>query len=79
LNNRKVFELAMGDFHTLAVISGCNCVDPINDKCEGQFKCKEGSNLFSWGFNIHGQCDGIPSEESKLEPKIVPYFLLQKK
>ena len=64
----------MGDFHTLVVASGCNCVDPINDACKGRYACNNGTDLYSWGFNIHGQCDGFPSEDSILVPKIVPFF-----
>lgn len=64
----------MGDFHTLVVASGCNCVDPVNDKCLGREKCNGGSDLYAWGYNIHGQCNGIPSEESVLGPAIVPFF-----
>jgi hypothetical protein len=63
----------MGDFHTLVIANGCNCVDPINSQCEGK-TCNGGSNLYAFGFNIHGQCDGVPSEGSILIPKIVPWF-----
>jgi alpha-tubulin suppressor-like RCC1 family protein len=43
----------MGDFHTLVIANGCNCVDPINSKCQGP-TCNGGSNLYAFGFNIHG-------------------------
>jgi alpha-tubulin suppressor-like RCC1 family protein len=67
-NNRKVHEIAVGDFHTLVVASGCNCVDPVNDVCQGREACNGGSNLYAWGFNIHGQCSGMPTEQSILIP-----------
>jgi len=64
----------MGDFHTLVLASGCNCTDPINDACQGKLDCNGGADLYAWGFNIHGQCDGFPSESNILSPKIVPFF-----
>lgn len=75
-NQKRVFEIAVGDFHTLVLASGCNCTDPIDSSCQGQFTCEGGCNLYAWGFNIHGQCDGMPSEQSVLLPKIVPYFFV---
>jgi len=52
----------MGDFHTLVIASGCNCINPIFDRCDGKHECEGGSNLYSWGFNIYGQCNGMPSQ-----------------
>lgn len=66
--------MVAGDFHILVLASGCNCIDPIHDDCRGQFLCNGGCDLYSWGFNVYGQCDGIPSEKSVLTPKIVPFF-----
>lgn len=77
-NQRKIFEIAVGDFHTLVVASGCNCVDPLNDACLGKDKCSGGADLYAWGFNIHGQCDGAPSEEPVLVPRIVPFFSINR-
>ena len=35
------------------------------------------SDLFAWGRNTHGQCDGIPNEKVPITyPKIVPYFVV---
>ena len=53
-NNRKVYSVAVGDFHTLMVASGCNCVDPVKDRCLGQTECNNGADVYSWGFNMHG-------------------------
>ncbi len=61
--------MAVGDFHMLAIASGCNCVDPFRDtRCKGQYECNAGSDLFAWGFNVHGQVNGVPSERPVLEP-----------
>ena len=65
---RKIHEIAVGDFHTLVVAAGCNCVDSVNDSCYGRDTCEGGSDLYAWGFNIHGQCNGMPSEEPVLVP-----------
>lgn len=62
-NQRKMLEIAVGDFHTLVVASGCNCTDPIHGTCQGRNVCNGGSELLSWGFNVHGQCNGIPTED----------------
>jgi len=77
-NDKRLYEIATGDFHSLVVASGCNCVDPINSTCKGRYDCNGGSNLYAWGFNIHGQCTGTPTEESVLTPLIVPYFYINK-
>ena len=78
-NNKKVYSVAVGDFHTLAVASGCNCTDPIKDRCcLGQYECNSGADLYSWGFNMHGQCNGLPSDKPLLEPQIVPFFVGRK-
>jgi hypothetical protein len=53
-NQRKVYKIATGDFHNLAIASGCNCIDPINDRCEGRYTCNGGCDLYAWGFNVHG-------------------------
>jgi len=37
-------------------------------------QCNGGSILFGWGFNIHGQVNGIPSDKPLLMPKIIPFF-----
>jgi alpha-tubulin suppressor-like RCC1 family protein len=35
-NNKKIYQIALGDFHTLAIVSGCNCTDPIkHPDCQG--------------------------------------------
>ncbi len=31
--------------------------------------------IFAWGMNMHGQVDGLPSENSIVSPKILPPFL----
>ena len=66
----------MADFHTLALASGCNCIDPIKDSmtCKGIDKCNGGSSLYAWGLNMHGQVNGMPTDKSVLIPKIVPFF-----
>lgn len=52
--------MALGDFHTLALASGCNCYDPVRDyRCLGQLDCNGGSDLYAWGLNMHGQVNGI--------------------
>ena len=52
--NRKVLSLAVGDYHTLAVASGCTCqrarVDAVTE-CKGVMKCKKGPILLGWGQN----------------------------
>ena len=73
-----MFQLAVADFHTLALASSCNCVDPFAD-CKGMHECNGGSILLGWGFNVHGQVNGIPSDTPVLTPKIVPFFEGRKK
>lgn len=34
-NNKRIYSMSVGDFHTLAVVAGCNCVDPIRSQCKG--------------------------------------------
>lgn len=49
--NRKVTNIAVGDFHTLVVTSGCTCMTTKIDamgKCEG-LKCNGGPDLYGWG------------------------------
>lgn len=75
---RRQYEIAVGDFHTLVLAAGCNCVDSVNDHCEGRNDCNGGSDLYCWGFNIHGQCNGMSSENPVLEPTIVPFFFANK-
>ena len=59
-NNRKIFQVALGDFHTLVIASGCTCFDPVRDyRCLGQLECNGGSDLYAWGLNMHGQVNGI--------------------
>lgn len=53
-NMRRHYEIAVGDFHTLVVAAGCNCTDSVKDACEGRESCNGGSDLYCWGFNIHG-------------------------
>jgi hypothetical protein len=67
-NNKKVYQLAVGDFHTLALVSGCNCVDPVRHRCLGRDLCNGGADLFGWGFNIHGQANGSPSATPVYRP-----------
>ena len=64
----------MADFHTLALVSGCSCVHPVKDKCKGPNICNGGTSLYGWGFNVHGQVNGMPTEKPVLSPKIVPFF-----
>lgn len=55
-NQRRVFQIAMGDFHTLVLASGCNCTDPVSSdgQCQGMFDCNGGADLYCYGFNVHG-------------------------
>jgi hypothetical protein len=73
-NMRRHYEIAVGDFHTLVIAAGCNCTDSVNDACKGRESCNGGSDLYCWGFNIHGQCNGMPSKSPVLTPQIVPFF-----
>jgi alpha-tubulin suppressor-like RCC1 family protein len=68
----------VGDFHTLMLASGCNCFDPVKDRCLGQHECNGGANLYSWGFNMHGQVNGVPTDKPVLLPQIVPFFVARK-
>ena len=79
--NKKVYEIAVGDYHTIAIVSGCNCVDSINgtaQNCKGRNKCNGGSDVYGWGANTHGQVDGFPSQENINTPQIIPYFNMNK-
>ena len=31
--------------------------------------------MIGWGYNIHGQIDGAPSDDAVLRPKVVPFFI----
>jgi hypothetical protein len=36
--NKKVFSIATGDYHTIVIASGCNCIDTIEGstgQCKG--------------------------------------------
>ena len=35
-------------------------------------------DVYAFGFNVHGQVDGLPSEMSVLKPKIVHFFIGKK-
>ena len=52
-NQKKIYEISMGDFHTLVLASGCSCVGPF-DECNGKYDCEGGCDLYAFGFNIHG-------------------------
>ena len=68
--------MAIGDYHSVLIASGCNCVETINGtarECKGRNECNGGSDVYSWGQNNHGQVNGIPSEDIS-SPKIVPFF-----
>lgn len=75
LQKRKLYKVVCGDFHTLALCSSCSCVRPTFDRCQGKDSCKGGSVVMGWGFNVHGQVDGISSEQSVLRPRIVGKLL----
>ena len=62
----------------MILASGCNCVDPIKDKCDGKHECNGGCNLYAFGYNKFGQSNGIPSDSALLVPQIVPYFVYKK-
>lgn len=42
----------MGDFHTLVIAEDATV--PINDDFEEPDKSNGATNLYAWGFNIHG-------------------------
>ena len=75
--NKKIYSLAVGDYHTILIASGCNCVETINGtskECKGRNECNGGCDVYGWGQNNHGSVNGIPSEEDVSTPKVVPYF-----
>ena len=77
LNYKRLYQVAVGDFHTLALASGCTCLTVKGGTCKGLEAC--GADLYAWGFNMHGQVDGRPSQEPVLRPRIVPFFVGKKK
>ncbi len=79
--NKKIYAFAQGDYHSVLIASGCNCVDSIEGSakgCKGQTECNGGADVYSWGLNSHSQVMGYPSEEPVGIPKIVPYFNMNK-
>ena len=52
--NRKVADIAVGDYHSLVVASGCTCmsskIDSIGN-CEGLNVCNKGPDVLAWGQN----------------------------
>ena len=74
--NKKIYTMAIGDYHSVLIASGCNCVDTINGtarECKGRNDCNGGSDVYSWGQNNHGQVNGIPSDDISV-PQIIPFF-----
>lgn len=79
--NKKIHAYEVGDYHSLLIASGCNCVDSIEGSakgCQGIQKCNGGADIYSWGHNTHSQVLGYPTEEPVGVPKIVPYFNMNK-
>ena len=59
--NKKVYSMAMGDFHTIAIASTPNCDGlPGQNQEIKEFKQKPmgaediQSDVYAWGFNLHG-------------------------
>jgi len=71
----------MGDYHTIVVASGCNCVDSLvgsSGTCKGQKECNGGSDVYSWGSNTLGQVDGRASREPVIKAIMIPFFVTKK-
>jgi len=54
--NKKIYAFAVGDYHSVLIASGCNCVDSIDGSakgCKGQSHCNGGADVYSWGLNTH--------------------------
>mmetsp|Transcript_35031 Transcript_35031/g.46107 ORF Transcript_35031/g.46107 Transcript_35031/m.46107 type:complete len:85 (+) Transcript_35031:63-317(+) len=63
--NKKIHAFAVGDYHSVLIASGCNCIDSIEGcakGCKGRNACNGGADIFSWGLNTHSQVLGFPSE-----------------
>lgn len=76
-----MFAIATGDYHTIVVASGCNCVDTLvgsSGACKGQKECNGGSDVYSWGSNTLGQVDGRASQEPVIKPIMIPFFVTNK-
>ena len=44
--------MAIGDYHSVLIASGCNHVETINgstSECKGRNDCNGGSDVYSWG------------------------------
>ena len=79
--NKKIHAFAVGDYHSVLIASGCNCVDSIEGTsrgCLGQTQCNGGADVYAWGLNSHAQVSGFPTEEPIGVPKIIPYFNMNK-
>ena len=54
--NKKIHAFAVGDYHSVLIASGCNCVDSIEGTargCLGRDRCNGGADIYSWGLNSH--------------------------
>ena len=54
--NKKIHAFAVGDYHSVLIASGCNCVDSIEGTargCKGITQCNGGADVYSWGLNSH--------------------------
>lgn len=68
---KKISSVATGDFHTLIV-----CEILSNTKNTDSIDIGAGStDIIGFGLNQHGQVDSIPSEDSVVFPKIIPFFI----
>ena len=71
LINKKISSIATGDFHTIVVaelLKSEKDLENINTDIGD-------TDVIGFGFNKHGQVDGIPSQDSILYPKVVPFFI----
>ena len=79
--NKKVYQIAVGDYHTIVIASGHNSIDTINgasNSGKGLNKWNGGSDVYGWGANTYGQVDGFPSDDGINTPQIIPYFNMNK-
>lgn len=71
---KKISSVATGDFHTLIV-----CEILKQDKETDGVNTNVGdTDIIAFGLNQHGQVDAIPSQDSVLYPKVVPFFIGKK-
>ena len=75
LIHKKINSVACGDFHTMLVVSGCTCMRDDTLPCQGLYECCGGSDVMGFGYNIHGQVNGIPSEQAVTTPQIISHFI----